>query len=191
MANRCKALVASSLLAFASATAAADGEGGGSSLEEIMSPEQYRAAGLHKLTESERRSLYQWLRDYDGTAAIPPATPPGKTASGNMTVAPDQQQSQGALQSGQEMEDFGFPEPPPDPLENREALHARVLPPFKGWDGKTVFKLDNGQVWQQRRSGRFTYLGEDTRVVIRKNSWGFYDMRLIDADRSVGVKRLK
>jgi len=191
MANRCRVLVASSLLAFASATAVADQERGGSSLEEIMSPDQYRAAGLHKLTESERSSLYQWLREYTGNAPIPAAMPPGKNASGTVSAAPDQLESPGAVQSADDMEEFGFPEPPPDPLESREELHARVLQPFKGWDGKTVFKLDNGQVWQQRRSGRFTYLGDDTRVVIKKNSWGFYDMRLIDADRSVGVKRLK
>ena len=90
-----------------------------------------------------------------------------------------------------EDENFGFPEPPVDPLEDRDALHAKILPPFRGWSGKTVFKLDNGQVWKQRTSSRHTYTGDDTRVVISKNSWGFFEMRLVAADRSVGVKRVK
>ena len=90
-----------------------------------------------------------------------------------------------------EDKNFGFPEPPVDSLEDRDALHARILPPFRGWSGKTVFKLDNGQVWKQRTSSRHTYTGDDTRVVIRKNSWGFYEMRMLAADRSVGVKRVK
>ena len=43
----------------------------------------------------------------------------------------------------------------------------------------------------QRSSGRHTYTGDDNRVVISKNAMGFYEMRLLDADRSVGVKRIK
>jgi hypothetical protein len=86
---------------------------------------------------------------------------------------------------------FGFPEPPVDSPEDSDALHAKVLPPFRGWSGKTVFKLDNGQVWRQRVSGRHTYTGDDTRVIISKNRLGLYEMRLLDVDRAVGVRRVK
>jgi hypothetical protein len=186
-----KVLLAGGFMALASATAVGDWDDDGSGLEGIMGPEQYEAAGLHKLTESERRALYLWLRERGWMAPTSPAAPPGDGQAAALSGVPEQVEGSGAVQSPDEAENFGFPEPPPDPLDNREALRASVLQPFRGWDGKTVFHLDNGQVWQQRRSGRFTYRGDDTRVVITKNSWGFYELRLIDADRSVGVKRLK
>ncbi len=30
-----------------------------------------------------------------------------------------------------------------------ERIEAQVVGPFSGWDGRTVFELDNGQVWKQ------------------------------------------
>ena len=162
-------------------------------LEALMTPEQFEAAGLHKLSEDERRALYEWLRHYSGESAPPDATLPAAAATATATVGAAEAQQAAAADSAaqQDMENFGFPEPAPDELEGREELRARVLPPFTGWDGKTVFRLDNGQVWQQRRSGRYTYRGEDSSVVITKNSFGFYDMQLLEADRSVGVKRIR
>lgn len=128
--------------------------------------ETYRAMGLHKLTDSERRLLSEWLDSQ---------LPEGSGAASS-SVAPAE---------------FGFPEPPPDALEGSETLQARILPPFRGWDGRTIFRLDNGQVWQQRVSGRYTYLGDDTRVEITRNRMGFYELRLVSENRMVGVKRLE
>lgn len=70
-------------------------------------------------------------------------------------------------------------------------ISANIRPPFDGWDGKTVFYLDNGQVWRQRLDGRMAYSGDDTAVEIKKNFLGFYKMRHIASDRSVGVSRIK
>ena len=38
---------------------------------------------------------------------------------------------------------------------DREAIEAHIDGLFTGWRGKTVFKLDNGQEWQQAESGTF------------------------------------
>ena len=66
---------------------------------------------------------------------------------------------------------------------------ARILPPFEGWDGRTVFRLDNGQVWRQRQSGRYRHeTGRDTEVRIRKNFFGFYVLTVTSSGRSVGVE---
>jgi hypothetical protein len=88
-------------------------------------------------------------------------------------------------------ENFGFPEQPVESKEAAYGLNATVLEPFRGWSGKTIFYLDNGQVWKQRSSGRHTYGGDDNRVLISKNRLGLYEMRLVAADRAVGVKRVK
>ena len=69
------------------------------------------------------------------------------------------------------------------------AIIARILPPFEGWDGKTVFRLDNGQVWRQRQSGRYRHeAGRDTEVRISKNFFGFYVLTVTSSGRSVGVE---
>ena len=70
-------------------------------------------------------------------------------------------------------------------------ITANINKPFSGWSGKTVFYLDNGQVWQQRVSGRYHYSGENTGVVIDKNLLGFYKMTLIETGNSIGVTRVK
>lgn len=211
----------------------ADTGGAAAGIQSLMTPEQYKAAGLDKLSEAEREALYQWLQQFAGKPAArimdtPPAALPAAAAAssaqaaGNTTVvnvprepaasvsAPIQSQqlesgaialetppasasqaSKEASATTAELEkNFGLPEPP-DEREAAYQLHASVLEPFRGWSGKTVFYLDNGQVWKQRSTGRHTYTGDDNRVVISQNRMGFFEMRLIAVDRSIGVKRLK
>ena len=86
--------------------------------------------------------------------------------------------------------DFGLIVKPTE-AEDARQLHATVLEPFSGWQRKTIFNLDNGQMWQQRSAGKYQYRGDDNRVVISKNNWGFYELQLVAVDRSIGVKRLK
>lgn len=70
-------------------------------------------------------------------------------------------------------------------------IEARILPPFTGWSGQTLFRLDNGQVWQQRIKGRYSFTGDDTRVVITRNALGFYNLKLASSGRSVGVEPVR
>ena len=156
-----------------------------SGIHELMSQEEYEAAGLNKLTEEERRVLNRWLREHFRQLPEPAReTPPVAETRTASDTRPDAEAPEVNAN-----ESFGLPAKE-QPVEAQE-LTARVLPPFRGWSGKTVFRLDNGQKWRQRVSGRFTYTGDDTRVVISKNGWGFYEMRLLVADRSVGVTRVK
>lgn len=70
-------------------------------------------------------------------------------------------------------------------------LEANLVPPFTGWSGQTMFRLDNGQVWQQRIKGRYRYDGSDLRVVITRNLLGYYNMKLVGSGRSVGVEPVR
>jgi len=170
-------------------------EDSGPDILKAMTAEQYRAAGLHKLNARELEALDTWLREYTTRSQQPllnsTSVRPGASASETANApAADVAPGETPLPTAVD-ENFGFPYPPPYRAEEAEELHASVLPPFRGWSGKTVFRLDNGQVWRQRNAGQFTYSGDDTRVVISKNSWGFYELRLLEADRSVGVSRVK
>ena len=76
-------------------------------------------------------------------------------------------------------------------VEKEYAINSTIKAPFKGWSTKTYFYLDNGQVWQQRSSGRYYYSGDDTSVAITKNALGFYELELLATGKTVGVKRIK
>ena len=62
---------------------------------------------------------------------------------------------------------------------------------FSGWTGATVFRLENGQRWRQRLSGRYFHQGElNPRVKITRNFFGFYKLTLLDYGQSIGVSPL-
>ncbi len=73
---------------------------------------------------------------------------------------------------------------------NQEILSS-IKEPFRGWSGSTVFRLENGQVWKQRRRGNYFHDGSDTRVSITKTFMGFYKMTLVGSGKSVQVTRLE
>ena len=72
-----------------------------------------------------------------------------------------------------------------------KGLEARIVAPFSGWSGQTLFRLDNGQVWRQRIKGRYMFDGDDTRVVITRNFLGYYNLTLVSTGRSVGVEPVR
>lgn len=127
-------------------------------VETLMTPEDYAASGLDKLSAGEREHLSEWLERYRRGAIEGP--PPKKTS---------------------------------EQLAEEKTLEivAKVVPAFRGWSGKTLFKLDNGQVWQQRQVGKLRYNGEDSSVLIYRNMLGGYMLKHNDTGRSVGVKRIQ
>lgn len=198
-----KAILMGSLSATMAATAHSENANCGASIQSLMTPEQYRNAGLDKLTADERRALDSWLQTQTCGVGLSPKTEspaaaapeaiaivPATSVTAQSPPEPAAPQASKAIPAAED-ENFGFPEPIPETSDESNQLHARVVGKFRGWSGKTVFTLDNGQVWRQRVSGRYTYTGDDTRVVISQNRFGFYDMRLVVADRSVGVSRVK
>ncbi len=74
--------------------------------------------------------------------------------------------------------------------QEQEIISTLVLP-FNGWSGSTRFRLENGQVWQQRRRGKYAHHGEDLRVTVSKNFMGGYKMTLLANGKSVQVSRIE
>ena len=81
-----------------------------------------------------------------------------------------------------------------DNEEVREAqkdfeIVSRISGEFSGWNGETVFRLENGQVWRQRLQGRYFYSGPpQPEVRITRNYLGFYKITVVETGKSVGVK---
>lgn len=124
-------------------------------IEQLMSEEEFRAAGLHKLSPAEREALNRWLVGYTAEDA------------------------QVLRHSSEEVRQ----------AEQDIRIEAEVKG-FRGWNGDTLFPLDNGQMWRQRLDGRFAYNGNDGRVVIEKNFFGYYRLTHVATGASVGVTRV-
>jgi hypothetical protein len=71
-----------------------------------------------------------------------------------------------------------------------DVIESRIEGDFEGWDGETIFKLDNGQIWQQASYAyRYHYAYRPEVVIYR--SGGGYRMRVEDVSDTIPVKRLK
>lgn len=75
--------------------------------------------------------------------------------------------------------------------ESFKPLTGKIAGKFRGWDGKTKFKLENGQVWQQRYNNKWTTNLDSPEISITRNTLGFFDMKVLEKDRIIGVKRIK
>lgn len=73
----------------------------------------------------------------------------------------------------------------------RAPLRHHIVGEFRGWSGKTVFTLDNGEVWQQRLPDRYFVSLDNPEVEIYKNLLGFYELKVVKTGRKIGVTRLK
>lgn len=74
-------------------------------------------------------------------------------------------------------------------------IEARLVGEFNGWTGKTLFTLDNGQVWRQTNNYIRDYAPRDPipapKVTISKGLLGSYNLQIEGVKRIVQVKRVK
>ena len=131
----------------------------------LMTPEDYAASGLDKLSDAERAHLSEWVEKYREGAVIGPVV--HKKPS---QMTPEEREV--------------------DKKERAVEIVAKVVPAFRGWSGKTVFRLDNGQTWQQRTAGKLRYSGSDSNVVLSRNMMGKYVMKHQGTGRAIGVIRI-
>ncbi|HKJ16538.1 MAG TPA: hypothetical protein VJ984_04250 [Xanthomonadales bacterium] len=132
-------------------------------VESLMTPEDFVLSGLDKLNQVERAHLSEWLEKYrDGAVKV---------------VQVQKPRSQMTEEERQAEKDL--------------AIAAKVIPSFRGWRGKTIFRLDNGTVWQQRMPGTMYYTGTSSDVVITKNIMGRFVLQHVESERQVLVKRVE
>lgn len=150
------ALMAASALGTVSVVQAEEETRSWHGIQKMMTPEEYRAAGLEKLSPDELGRLNQWMLRflaYDSQIVV---------------------QSDAAVQK----------------LQNTP-VKRRIAGKFTGWDGKTTFTLDNGEVWRQRLPGRYAVVLENPEVEIFKNLMGFHELRIVKTGKRIGVSRVK
>ena len=186
------------LLVSASCAFAASFEG----LEGAMSSDEFREAGLDKLSAEELAALERWIAGRLGQSVAPA---PAATSAAPAVLAPVSVPSAPAPTAS------ASPEPPPaapppapeaDPAiadiglikktkDLPRSFRSRISGDFSGWKGETIFRLENGQVWQQRMEGEWTTNMRDPEIEISRNLFGFYSMKMLATGRRIGVKRIE
>lgn len=69
-------------------------------------------------------------------------------------------------------------------------IESRIDGDFEGWDGDTIFKLENDQIWQQS-SYAYTYHYAYRPKVLIYNSSGTYKLKVDGVGSTINVTRLK
>ncbi|GAB4171458.1 MAG: hypothetical protein Kow0020_06190 [Wenzhouxiangellaceae bacterium] len=134
-----------------------------SSLEERMTGEEFRAAGLEKLSPDELAALNEWIRAH----------------------------SLATLDEARELRDRPGELPPIDRMA-REPFRTRIKGPFSGWNKDTEFVLENGMVWVPTEDRNFYMPETDSPyVIIRPGALGTWLLNVEGYNQSVRVKRIK
>lgn len=70
------------------------------------------------------------------------------------------------------------------------SIESRIDGTFEGWSGETIFKLINGQIWQQS-SYAYTYHYAYRPEVLIYSSGGGYKMKVEGVNGSIAVRKLR
>lgn len=107
-------------------------------LEKAMSPQAYEAAGMNKLSSEERSRLDDFIRGYAAASSEKAAT-----------AAVDQATKEGKVKRN---------EP--------EVIQSSIVGRFAGYNGRSSFTLENGQVWRQSQQVSRAYPPIDSPPVL-------------------------
>jgi hypothetical protein len=83
-----------------------------------------------------------------------------------------------------------LPAPAPVPGPTGNVIESRIDGDFNGWDGETVFALQNGQIWRQAAYDYYYQYAYNPSVLIYPASDG-RRMKVDGADRTIPVERLQ
>ncbi len=70
-------------------------------------------------------------------------------------------------------------------------IETRMDGDFEGWTGETIFKLANGQIWQQTEFAYTYHYAYRPKVLIYRSKTGGWKLQVEGVNRAIGVQRLK
>lgn len=73
---------------------------------------------------------------------------------------------------------------------SQAVIESRIDGEFTGWEGETIFKLSNGQIWQQASYAYTYHYAYRPNVVILRTSGG-YVMQVDGVYGKINVRRLR
>ncbi len=72
-----------------------------------------------------------------------------------------------------------------------DEIRTRYMGEFTGWSGRTLFRLENGQVWKQIDNSKLVWKASSPVVTIRKGAFGSFRLGIEGVNKTVKVKRVK
>jgi hypothetical protein len=173
-------------------------------IRDLMNVNQFDASGLNKLSPDEIKALNLWLNQYLDTRSVsapapgptpdqvPVPVPQADALSARPASSLPPETGPSSTKPASSIANFGADtmtpkETPGEPTR----IESRIAGLFTGWTGDTVFKLENGQIWQQAATGYYTDVKLDhPQVVIKKLTFG-YLLTLPGHGQTVFVRRVK
>jgi hypothetical protein len=150
---------------------------GFSSLEEQMSGKEFTATGLDKLTPGELEALNNWIRSHSVATLDQPK-------SGSYAVTAD-------ANADAEVDERGFKNKK-DSKEDRSPITTRIKGSSTGWDGHTVFTLENGMIWEQADQEKFyTKKVQNPEITISPGMFGTWRLSMVGHNSACRVKRIQ
>lgn len=159
------------------------------SLRDVLSPAEFERAGLQKLTPEELEFLSARLLP-PATATAPAAAPAASSPPPREPAAAGRPETRltGDAAFGREREVQAEVE---QVRQIPREIQSRIVGAFSGWGGATLFRLENGQVWQQAEPSVFAVDLNAPEVTIRKGHFGAFYLTVEGYGSRVKVKRVK
>jgi len=129
----------------------------------LFPPAKQQAMGLHKLTQAEKQELHKHIEALLIAAA--------QAGAQQITPPPLIQPSSRAATS------------------HSSVIESKMDGDFEGWEGDTIVKLMNGQIWQQTEYYYHYHYAFMPDVSVYKSGGG-WKMKVEGIDRAVGVQQL-
>ena len=139
-------------------------------VEQQMSAEQFKAAGLDKLSAKELAALNSWLQ---------------QKVSAETAVAVEKAREEGrkeVVEKNRGFFDFGSNEP----------IESSIIGEFNGFGNGRQYTLQNGQTWQQIEPASLEGVRKtDPQVRIKPGMLGVWYMQIKGYNTSAKVRRIK
>ena len=174
-----------------SATASADTDF--RPLEQAMTKEERNLSGVDSLTAEQRNFLNNWLQQRYGSDALNTRAET-KSSANTMVQLPVQSSEEKVIEAEVERrvaKELATRKQSTTAAVTNGPFEATLVGDFTGWRGKTVFRLDNGQIWRQRSSSQYRHRGSDQRVKFDKNWMGGWEMTVVSSGKSVLVSKVR
>jgi hypothetical protein len=143
------------------------------SLRQLLSPAEFQNSGLGKLTATELAALEHALAEHGSIAAV--AVVPSPTSKPR-----------------HDAKDLGSEQVMKPATDTAAQLRSRIEGTVGDLTGRSVFVLENGQVWQQRIPDRVPLLHplSNPEVTVSRGIGG-YTMDITGVAQLIHVKRIK
>ncbi len=132
-------------------------------MDKVMTAEELKDSGVSGLTVSQRQALDAWLNRYT-TRVI--------KVLANQNTKETMPRGEGGKN------------------DCAPTVESAISGDFNGWEGETIFKLDNGQIWQQAEYDYSYSYSYHPDVTIYRVSEGCR-MKVEDEDETILVRRIK